>query len=66
MPTITLLKINQRTEDNVLTVDTNIPNPIIIIDLLLTVAKTYVAHAGTKMELKKEAAIITNEHAVLT
>lgn len=64
--TIPLLIIKQRQEDNQIFIETNIPNPLLVLDLLAMVQRQITQEALKKMELKKEAAIITNDHAVLT
>ena len=61
MATVPILVISQRTEDSKISIDTQIPNPLMVVDLLLTAAKSYVAQAGATMELKPQSAIITGE-----
>ena len=61
MPIVPLLIIKQRTEDGVISIDTQVPNPLLVVDLLLTAAKSYVAQADKVMEPKKETSIITGE-----
>ena len=66
MATIPLLIVKQRQEDNKILLETNIPNPIIILDILNMIQRQVIMDIANKMEVKKEAAIITNDHAVLT
>lgn len=61
MPTVTILTINQRTEDGAISINTSLPNPLIVLDLLVTVQKQYIAQAAQVMELKPEAKLITGE-----
>ena len=54
MPNINLLNISQRSEDGQIVIATEIRHPLLVVDLLLTAAKTYVAHAGKTMEPKPQ------------
>lgn len=61
-----LIHIDQREADGALLINTNIPDPFILIDILLTVQKQIIMQARSKMELKPEAKIITREEAIQT
>ena len=63
MPIVPLLIIKQRTEDGVISIDTQVPNPLLVVDLLLTAAKSYVAQADKVMEPKNEAMLVTGEQS---
>ena len=61
MATHVILTVTQRDEDGKIALNTSIPNPLIILDLLTVVQKTMIAEALSKMEVKKESAIITGQ-----
>lgn len=61
-----LLIINQRQEDGQVSMETSISNPLVILDLLNMLQKQIIIDCSKKLELKKEAAIITHERAALT
>ena len=66
MATVPLLVINQRTDDGAISIETNLPNPLIILDLLNTVQKQYIQLCATQLEPKKESQIITNNRILHT
>ena len=66
MATVPLLVINQRTDDGAISIETNLPNPLIILDLLNTVQKQYILLCATQLEPKKESQIITNNRIIHT
>ena len=66
MATVPLLVINQRTDDGAISIETNLPNPLIILDLLNTVQKQYIQLCATQLEPKKESQIITNNRIIHT
>lgn len=61
MATIPILTINQRTEDGAISLNTNLPNPLLVLDLLLTVQRSVVEQCARTLEPKKESTIITGE-----
>lgn len=61
MATVPILIINQRTEDGMISINTNLPNPLLILDLLTTVQKTVINQCAEVLEPKKQSQIITGE-----
>ena len=66
MATVPLLVINQRTDDGAISIETNLPNPLIILDLLNTVSRQYIELCAKTLEPKKESQIITNNRIIYT
>lgn len=63
---IPLIHIDQREADGALLINTNIPDPLVIMDILLTVQKQVVFQAKSKLEVKAEAKIITHQEAIIS
>ena len=66
MSTVPLLVINQRTDDGAISIETNLPNPIIILDLLNTVSRQYIELCAKNLVPKEESKIITNNRILQT
>ena len=64
MPQVDIFRVTQRTEDSQISIYTPIQNPLMVLDLLLTVQKQVLAQAGETMELKPQ--IIKPESPILT
>ena len=63
---IPLIHIDQREADGALLINTNIPDPLVIMDILLTVQKQVVFQAKSKLEVKAEDKIITHQEAIIS
>lgn len=68
MPTVPILVIAQRTEDGMIAVNTQIPDPLAVLELLCLAQKTIIQDARNKLEVKAESKLITGENgkAILT
>ena len=61
-----LLTIERRSEDGKIAINTNIPDPLILLSIITAAQQTLIQQAQIKMELKQEAKIITHEQLVRT
>jgi len=63
-----ILIIEQRSEDGLISINSSVADPLILINILLGVMNGLVQDAQQKMELRKEAVIITGQQtkAIIT